>query len=222
MTEDTFTSNAGGDGWTIFDDWDVNILSWYGKHCSNGELVYDSTTTMGAASQWEWLYGSVWYLFIGRAFIPFDTSSLPTDITISAATIKVRVTGKTGTGDTGLVQTTQDDPEDLVIADHQRCGTCPHIPAEGAPRMSNPTVNTYHTFSLNATGKGWIVHDGSSFSKFGLRDEYDIDELSGGTAHSYQFNQIATANHATSAYRPLLTVTYTIPTTAGKSQAHIF
>lgn len=210
QSEETFTSDAGGDGDTNQSVFDVSPFNWFGNHCAAGDTVINNGITIIINSTFEFQFGSVWFVAVRRGFIPFDTTSLPPDITIDAATIKLRVTGSGGTPKSiALVQTTQDNPIDLVLADHVRCGDCPSSPTEGSDtRITDPIIGTYETFTLNADGESWIVHDETNFSKFGLRTSRDIDDTGGGSSHS-GFISVASSNNSTGDWHPLLTVTYT-------------
>ena len=117
---------------------------------------------------------------VARHFYPVDTSSIPNSDTISSATFTVE-TNMAGEGDrvVGLILTTQTSGTSLASGDFDNLTL--NSPAEGATRR---TVNSTgdHTFTLNATGLGWI--DKAGFTKLGLRMGQDIDNTTP-TARNY-------------------------------------
>jgi hypothetical protein len=117
---------------------------------------------------------------INRAFLPFNTTTLPANANIISVNITFNVTSiSSGDNDTYnyLVvtgNTSQDSYTSLSSTDYAKCG-----PINSAKNMSNllnlstlvDGSNT--TFQLNANGIGAIVKGG--FSYFGIREGHDME-----------------------------------------------
>lgn len=136
--------------------------------------------------------------------LPFDTSAIPDTDTISSATLLIRQIGSAGEGNRsiGLIQSTQASPTAVATTDYDERGGLSSV-SEGATRVTMNTINTDWTFTLNATGLGWISKTG--YTQLGLRGGYDIDNT---TPVARNYTKVATVDNATSAYRPLLSVTH--------------
>lgn len=109
---------------------------------------------------------------VDRAFFPFDTSAIPDGVSITSATCNIM------TADTAnhhvdttihLVTTTQASNTALVTEDFDQMGA---VDQASAINTSAMTVNTYNSWSLNATGIGNISLTG--YTKLGLRTGHDV------------------------------------------------
>jgi len=71
-----------------------------------------------------------------------------------------------------VVQTSQADTASLTTADYDQCGAISN-PTEGATRIDigSITIGAYNSWTLNATGLGWISKTGYTF--LGLREGHD-------------------------------------------------
>lgn len=116
--------------------------------------------------------GNSWY--VGRAFFPFDTSSLGGSAEIQSATFSVYVTDvyNADSVSTRLVQTTQASPTSLSADDFDQCGSL-NNPTAGASDKAHSSISTsaYNDWSLNSTGLSWINKTG--YTKLGLRVSTD-------------------------------------------------
>lgn len=112
--------------------------------------------------------------YIQRMMWSFDTSGIPDDATIQSATFNV-FTNTTNSGDqeTALVRVTPATANTLVVEDFDQWGV-----TEGATRVTM-TSNQYNTWTLNATGIGWISKTG--YTMFGLRFKNDIEDFNPST-----------------------------------------
>lgn len=157
---------------------------------------------------------------IARAFLPFDTSSISSSATISAATLNIYVVSKVngvndGT-DTGvLIQTTQASSATLVQADHTDVGN-----TAGATSLdiTSMTTSAYNTWTLDATGLSWIKKSGEAascgttagYTCLGLREGHDI---AGSMTQNINgdFVTFSTSEQTGTTQDPYLSVTYSVP-----------
>lgn len=154
----TFFSGSG-DGQANAND---DVTDWTLIHDGGGTAASATATSIPARSKRTTV--PVTQILIVRAFIPFNTSGLTG--TISSATINlygIVFSAITIDDDDNnfavIVQTTQNDPNTVVLGDYQRCGAIDN-PTEGSNRIDNVSewvTGAYNTFTLNATGLGWIL-----------------------------------------------------------------
>jgi hypothetical protein len=164
-----------------------------------------------SASNWygNWIGGDNKF-DIGRGYTVYDTSVLGSGAVVSAGVVSIWITGIENTDNDGknyigLIQTSQASPSSLVTADY---GDVDII--LGAPSLSLNSVSTgaYNTFTLNATGIGWINVTGTTY--IGFRDGHDIEDHDIASAPNnnsdwinYWSEQTGTAND------PKLVITFT-------------
>lgn len=181
---------------------------------------------------------------IERAFLPFDTSALPDNATITSARLKVWVDSKLNNDNDGqdfvtVVQGTQPSTAALTTADYDLASTI-NTPVEGigaAERkdITTVTVGAYLTFSLNATGVGWVNKTGPT--KLALREGHDVLDAPftiianqaqaaagmvtmaasakpGPSVSGYNQLILRTGEYAGTSSDPILEVIYTTPTSA--------
>lgn len=194
MAEMTFNSNAGGDGLV----YSVNTNYTTAHNATSGTL--DATSTPNTCAQ-NGITGADYY--IGRGFFPFDTSTLPDDATITAATLELYITG---IGDStanyaSVVQSTQASNTALNAADFDAVGT-----TTGGDSAAFNTLSTsaYTTITLNATGRGWISKTG--YTTLALRQSTDITSSAPASFQYIQCNYSESGSN-----KPILRVTYTVP-----------
>ena len=212
MATATFNPSAG-DGWCQNSgaDWDIMHDSSAAGFTTNYTNDYFS---VGSA------HSSGYYL--SRASIPFDTSSIPAGSKITAATLRLRATqirdeDNDGNDWINVVSTTVASIDTLSSSDYSKIGDATNSPTELSTRKDNGTMsaNNYYTWTLNAAGRSEINVGVGAVTKLGLRDGFDcLDHpisSSGDVSNQCKF---ASKENSTSAYRPLLTVTYQPPNTA--------
>lgn len=114
---------------------------------------------------------------INRLFIPIDTSGIADGDTITAAELYMYVISKRNNDNDGddwinVVQTSQPSTTTLTTADFDLCGAVTN-PTEGATRidLGSITTSAYNSWTLDATGRGWI--DKTGISMLGLREGHD-------------------------------------------------
>lgn len=146
-------------------------------------------------------YGGGTLYAIARLFVTFDTSALPDNAIITAATISLYSNDVGGTDGIGVVQSTQANGDALVDDDFDNCGA-----TEGATRVTSFTDNAYNVWTLNATGLLWISKTG--YSMFCFRMGRDIDNT---TPTGTIFRRFAMSETALTTSDPKLIITYTAP-----------
>ncbi|WAE39526.1 MAG: hypothetical protein QIT36_gp102 [Methanophagales virus GBV301] len=145
---------------------------------------------------------------LDRAFLPFDTSSLPDNALIESAVLKICVT------DTGfytciegdklcVVQTSQASVSSLCEDDFNEVGNI----KGGEIPLSSIESWTCYEIQLNESALNWI--NKGEWTRLGLRFESDINESA-----PYDWRcalWIAASEYDTPGARPSLTVTYSTP-----------
>lgn len=145
---------------------------------------------------------------IYRCFLPFDTSALSAEATITAATLTLTAADAVLNADTcshTFIQTTQASNTVLGTADYNKVGS-----TEGASRYAYASWTGANVITLNATGRGWISL--SSYTNLGVISNRDLDNSAPTGAN--QANMVPSEN-GTPANRPILNVTYTLPSASG-------
>lgn len=150
---------------------------------------------------------ALYYLL--RTNFPIDTAGLDDGAVISAATFNVKGVAPLVNNDAdaqaylAIVQTSQVSNTSLVIGDFDEWTT-----TKGSADVTNSTLSTtaYNVFTLNATGLGWINKTG--FTKLGLREGHEIENLAVAARNSMACAMSETADTTSD---PYLEVTYTIP-----------
>ncbi len=221
VTDTIYT--GGGDGYV----YTSQQTSWGGAHDAASGLSL--ATSSDVISVWSYAgvgvgkSGATTY-GISRAFLPFVTSSIPADATITAATMNVHVTNVTNSDNDGadyitVVQTDQATHTILTLDDYNNAGTVTN-PIEGIDTAQRKDLTGMATgtlaFTLNATGLGWIKKNGESsacsatagVSCFGLREGHDTTNT---VPDAHNQMQIHASEYAGTAEDPYLSVTYTVP-----------
>lgn len=176
-TTDTFYSITNGDG---------TIFSGTSAYSQEGFDAQHDLATGTSVERGSGTFVSVYYspaearTRIRRGFLPFDTSALPDGDTIDSATLSVwgyvasnNATTNSAYSWVNVVQTSQSNTSSLATADYDTCGAV-NNPTEGATRKlysSMPGTAEYISWTLDATGKGWVEKAG--VTKLGLRDGSD-------------------------------------------------
>jgi RHS repeat-associated protein len=157
------------------------------------------------------------YLAFRHGFLSFDTSSLPENINISNADLKLYVRGKLdGQNDQysylNVVEGRQVATSSLVNTDYGLCGNATTSPSTGSSDkdITGISTNAYTTFNLNATGTAWISTTG--YTKLCLRDGHDMTNHSyagGGSYWKEETVWFATSETSGTSSDPYLEITYT-------------
>ncbi|HPL95778.1 MAG TPA: hypothetical protein PLF15_03345 [bacterium] len=197
------SDGQGGDGFLSYSVW-----SWSEARsaatATGGQTTAADNARAGASQD----TGEDRYT-INRAFIPTDTSGLPDTASVSAATLYVYFIEKINTDNDGydyinVLQSTQASSTSLVAADYDAIGT-----TEGSTDTDLGTIGTsgYTTFSLNATGIGWI--DLTGYTELGLREGHDLDNhtITNDTA---DYLRGYTSEQSGTSADPYLSITYNV------------
>jgi hypothetical protein len=182
---ETFYPSAG-DGVAI-----INGAVWDTLHDTSASdtAPYTSTDNFIAGSS---LAGGNYD--IQRSFFPFNTGSIISDgATINSATLNLYLSEEGGTGYSVVVETSQASETSLTTGDYDQCGTIDN-PDQGSDQLSlDITLNAYNTWTLNATGRGWIkgTTDASTcgltagYTCLGVRTSYDVLDTAPSSGYKY-------------------------------------
>lgn len=194
------------------------------KSSASWDTAHDATTGLGRTATASALVVGTgktttsYYLY--RAFLPFDTSSIPDDATIISATLNVYPYAKKNEDNDGddfvtVVQTSQASTTTLSQEDFDQAGSTDN-PTEGIDTserkdITSVTAGTYFTFNLNSTGRDWISK--TDVTKLGLREGHDVIDSSftssSTTASQYNYLYTRSSEYSSTTYDPYLAVTYT-------------
>lgn len=187
------------------------------------DATVGDTVSSGSTTAYIWSGRDLGKYYIYRYFVPFDTSILPDNATISAATLSVFVDNKINADNDGddwitVVSTSQANPTTLGLSDFDQAGSIDN-PIEGIDTSERKDITTvpagaHLPFVLNSTGKEWISLTGNSL--LGLREGHDVIDSPITYVldnNEYDAIRIRTANWGDINHRPKLSVTYTIPVT---------
>lgn len=146
--------------------------TWAGRRDrSAGDLTSDSNTRL-IASLTAGTTTDLW-TEIYRAFMLFDTASIPDGDTIDLATCELygRVRDNTNFSQSAaLVTSTPASNTAIVLDDFDQLGT---VDQAARITFANWITTGFNVFTLNATGRGNISKTG--VTKFGLRGSSDAD-----------------------------------------------
>ena len=154
---------------------------------------------------------------IDRTFLPTDTSALPDDATISSALFYIWAIAKYDDGAaaygyvTIIGETNQASETSLVVDDYEKCGAI-NNPTKGSDDIDITGITTgqYTTFTLNATGTGWI--DKTGYSMFGLRNGFDIEDVNiGDSVNRISGIGLSYSEETGTSQDPYISITYTVP-----------
>ncbi|MBU1051056.1 MAG: hypothetical protein KJ718_00680 [Nanoarchaeota archaeon] len=119
---------------------------------------------------------------ISRAFLPFDTSSIPNNAQVMSASLSfwtydwINNNDNDGNDFITLVQTTQYSPNSLNIEDYDECGFVDN-PIEGSERIDISTLseNIKYKIDLNTEGVSWV--DKQGWTLLGMREGHDVLDI---------------------------------------------
>jgi len=140
-----------------------------------------------------------------RSIIVFDTSAIPSNATITSATLSGNAnsgflkTNNLGSTSIELVSSNPSNPASIAAADYSTLGSTSY----GSIDYASFTDNAVNTISLNASGILNITKTGTS--KFGLRLGWDQSGTFGGSWSSTAFTQLVFCGGV-----PTLTVNWTV------------
>lgn len=196
--------------------------SWNPTHDAVTGETASPTGTTATAETGESVFSGI--KKIARVFLPFNTSSIPSNALITSASLNVYVTAAPDFNDDGndfinVVNTSQANSTTLTTADYDQAGAIDN-PTTGSTAKditTDITISAYNTFTLNATGLSWVKVAGrtsscgtsSGVTCLGLREGHDIKDVSIGLG--FQGIDISTSEASGTSQDPYLEVTYIIP-----------
>ena len=148
--------------------------------------------------------------YCNRLFLPFDTSSIGAGSTVTAVTLTLTITGRDVTSSNfTVIIMKQDWSAQDPLSDANREAAYDNCLAGtqddnnwAAVDATTPATNTPTASGALATS--WVNKTGTTYySLISSRD------LAGNTPTAAEYSDLAMSEHATSAYRPALNVTYT-------------
>lgn len=151
------------------------------------------------------------YASLSRGYLVFDTSSIPDDASITAATVQLYVSYESDffAQSAGLTAATPASDSSLVGTDYA-------VANFGSTRfatdlaLASLSVNAYNTWTLNASGRAAISLTGKT--RFGVRLSADIDNADPGNPTSSGLGSQFVYDTTGRPYPPILSVTYSTAT----------
>lgn len=162
------------------DGWSAEVLStWNATHDSLTASAY-TTYTDDVNESYTYDTGSEYH--IARLFVPIDTSGITDSDTVTAAILKLYVTGKTDDdGDaqsynTVVGATSQSSVDSLAAADYDQCGAVDD-PTKWSQDydITNITISAYNDWTFDATGRSNVNKTGHTM--IGVREGHDIEDI---------------------------------------------
>jgi hypothetical protein len=157
-----------------------------------------------------------------RVFVPFDTSSISSGSTITAATLNVYVVSKTnnvndGTDYATVVRTSQVTHTQVDINDWSAIGTTEGIDTGQRKDITSITTSAYLVFTINATGQGWIAKSGQAsncsattgITCLGIREGHDNTGSEPASQLAGNIVTFSTSEETGTTQDPYLSITYT-------------
>lgn len=193
----TFNSSTGGDGEAY-----ANNATWATVRAATTGTADNTSTTAAVYTE-----PGFW---IGRVFLPFDSSALPDGATIVSAKVRVYVDAVLGDNDNDgddfirLVESTQATSTGLVNGDFDQLGT---TALANDIDITSISAGGFIEFILNSTGLALLNDTG--YTQFGLREGHDINNNPTGTGITGI--RINTSDNASN--DPELVVAYTVGVT---------
>ncbi len=142
------------------EDWFDTRNSVDGIVNDEADCVPSPCTVVGAFDEFP-PYG------VFRAFVPFDTSSIPSGATIAAASLNVYITFLQNDDNDGndfltIVRSSQVNYASLATTDFNNIAFSEGIDSGQRKDLTGLATSAYLSFSLNSTGMGWIAKSGQA------------------------------------------------------------
>ena len=152
---------------------------------------------------------------IERSFLPFDTSSLPDNATITSASLTLTVSGKQNSFDDGrdyltLVSASPSSSTTLSSSDFDNLTTTELVASAERKDITSLTTGSPATFTLSPSGLATISPTGTSY--LALREGHDLENIAPTGASATLANGVTFAASESSGATsdPVLSVTYTL------------
>lgn len=210
------------------------VCTWStARTAATGNVSSPSATTLSVGSSYDYQYEPLTIgtctITISRGFLPFDTSALGTDATISAVTLSAYVAsvdnGDNDGNDYITVSTsTQATHSTLVDADYDTAGPLTMNTASEAvdsgqrKDLTSISTSAYLTFTFNSAGITAIKKSGETatcsastgITCIALREGHDANNDPVATA-AFSVVSFSASETTGTAQDPYLTITYTAP-----------
>jgi len=177
-----------------------NVTDWATQRNAATATTADYT---GSELVLESIFNNPYYV-ISRSFLPFNTASLGSLVTITAASIFLYKNWVDGTDSNGtkVVAGTQANTDSVVVDDYNNIGTT------SFSAVASASINTgsYTEFALSAGGIANISK--TDWSKFALRDYRDFDNSAPTVINRMRFEP---SEETGTSKDPYLSITYTKP-----------
>ena len=210
-----YEGDLGVDGYVYYNtsaNWDTTHDATAATHGSHTSASAYLTSIIN--------YGDNTFAIV-RGFFPIDTSEIPDDANISAATINLKpqtvaVDDNDDQAYVAIVKTFQANTNDLVFADYEDCGydtgheeggRAKYLAVKGSDdiMLEDMTADIWKAWTLNETGIGWINKTG--FTKIGARSGHDIEDIAT-VKVSTGWNDLRIYFGSSSGNEPYLSVTF--------------
>lgn len=196
-----------GDGWVGYDDRDDGCSTWQCTHdaVSGETLSYTSIASYAYAQHHSVI---PWGIF--RGFFPFPTGAIGEEITVSAATIKLKIYSTSYQDNDAqaymvLAEASQASDIELVLSDYSEVGT---VALSDTHTISGINKTAYTTFTM--TGAGLANISGTDNSRFSFREGHDFEDISiNPSANVTNSGYARTIEQPGTSEDPLLEFTYT-------------
>jgi len=205
MATATFNPSLSG-----FISYEPGTITWAGMKAATDGTSFDYTTATASALYLRQNGGSPNYdIGLRRVFFLFDTSSLPDNAVISAATLDFyhNSHGNTigGTPGVVLVSSNPASTSALANADYDQVGSTAYSDTVALTAMTNGSLVR---LTLNASGIAAITPTGiSKFAMIFGADQTNTEPTWTANFNEWYVNMDLRAGSA----NPVLTVTYTVP-----------
>lgn len=220
-----YTNGTYEDGQQSQDDGVTASTSWStwvdAATCTHPYTVYQTNNVYSAGDNQA--SGRYWLHRWGACF---DTSAIDTGDEITAATFRVYAASGmiytySPTNDyVRLVTWLPANYTTFVVGDYDSFGSTAGAPDFDVSAYTQYAA-AYFTFTLNATGEGWIDKDGVTY--LGMRHGGDIEKEAPPTTSTQKINGMANVRmneYAGTTYDPLLTITHAAPGPANVKTIH--
>lgn len=219
--------------YTLSDDGNASAFNgtWAGAHDATTGAIISTSSATDIQPAVQYVSGKASGYTIARAFLPFDTSSLPASANITNASLNLSATGSPvsidGYNDAydyiTVVQTSNPYTGPLST-DFGACGAATN-PTEGIDTterkdITNITTSAYQTFTLNSTGIGWVKKSGQTsncggssgrstgLTCLGVREGHDTTNIDLGTVAALNIVYFCASECMGTSADPYLSVSY--------------
>lgn len=196
-TADYYTSGSG--------DCDVRdqIGTFSAMHSASSGSAVDNVTICDGAIIWN--NGTLWAFT--RMFLPFDTTGIPANATVNAATLYVRGYKYVNGGNVSLIPSTQASTTALALSDYGKVDFSTQLAADKDSNDWGASPGTMQGWALNGTGVAYVKP--ASTTKMAIITSADRVNTSPGEGVGNNFGLVNIYSSRAASDHPYLHVTYT-------------